>query len=52
MVLDNLGSSLKNTLGKIKNTLTVDRTLVEEVVKEIQKALLASDVNVRLFMEN
>ena len=51
MVLDNLGSSLKNTLGKIKNTLTVDRTLVEEVVKEIQKALLASDVNVRLVLE-
>ena len=51
MVLDNLGSSLKNTLGKIKNTLTVDRNLVEEVVKEIQKALLASDVNVRLVLE-
>lgn len=51
MVLGNLGSSLKDTLGKIKNTITVDRTLVEEVVKEIQKALLASDVNVRLVLE-
>lgn len=51
MVLDNLSGSLKNTLSKIKNTITVDRDLVEEVVKEIQKALLASDVNVRLVLE-
>ncbi len=51
MVLDKLGSSLKDTLSKVKNSLTVDRTLVEEIVKEIQKALLASDVNVRLVLE-
>lgn len=51
MVLDKLGSSLKDTLSKIKNSLTVDRNLVEEVVKEVQKALLGSDVNVRLVLE-
>lgn len=51
MVLDNLGSSLKNALSKVKNSITVDRTLVEEVVKEIQKSLLASDVNVRLVLD-
>ncbi len=51
MVLDKLGTSLKNTLSKIKNTLTVDRVLVEEIVKEIQKALLSSDVNVKLVLE-
>jgi len=51
MVLENLGSSLKNTLSKIKNTITVDRELVEQVVKEIQKSLLGSDVNVRLVLE-
>ena len=51
MVLDKLGDSLKGTLGKIKNSMTVDRNLVEEVVKEIQKALLASDVNVRLVLD-
>lgn len=51
MVLEKLGDSLKNTLLKIKNTLTVDRGLVEEVVKEIQKALLGADVNVRLVLE-
>lgn len=51
MVLNNLGNSLKNTLSKIKNSITVDRNLVEEVLKEIQKALLSSDVNVRLVLE-
>lgn len=51
MVLDKLGDSLKSTLSKIKNSLTIDRTLVEEIVKEIQKALLAADVNVRLVLE-
>lgn len=51
MVLDKLGDSLKNTLNKVKNSITVDRTLVEEIVKEIQKAMLASDVNVRLVLD-
>lgn len=51
MVLEKLGDSLKNTLSKIKNSLTVDRTLVEEVVKEIQKSLLLSDVNVKFVLE-
>ena len=51
MVLDKLSDSLKNTLSKIKNTITVNRELVEEVVKEIQKALMASDVNVRLVLD-
>ncbi len=51
MVLDNLSNSLKTTLSKIKNSITVDRNLVEEIVKEIQKALLSSDVNVRLVLE-
>ncbi len=51
MVLEKLGDSLKNTLSKIKNSITVDRELVEEVIKEIQKSLLSSDVNVKLVLE-
>lgn len=51
MVLEKLGDSLKNTLKKIKNSITVDRELVEEVIKEIQKSLLSSDVNVKLVLE-
>lgn len=51
MVLDKLGGSLKDTLSKIRNSLTVDRNLVEEILKEIQKALLSADVNVKLVLE-
>ncbi|MFP4402707.1 MAG: signal recognition particle receptor subunit alpha [Candidatus Nanoarchaeia archaeon] len=51
MVLGNLSSSLKQTLSKVRNSITVDRTLVEEIVKEIQKALLSADVHVKLVLE-
>jgi signal recognition particle subunit SRP54 len=51
MVLDKLGSSLKNTLSKIAKSLVVDEKLINELVKDIQKALLQSDVNVQLVFE-
>jgi len=51
MVLDKLGSSLKNTLAKIAGSLVVDEKLINELVKDIQRALLQSDVNVKLVFE-
>lgn len=51
MVLDKLGSSLKNTLQKIAKSVFVDEKLVNELVKDIQRALLQSDVNVKLVFE-
>lgn len=51
MVLDKLGESLKNTLSKIASALFVDEKLVNELVKDIQRALLQSDVNVKLVFE-
>ena len=51
MVLDTLGSSLKNTLKKIAGSLLVDEKLINELVKDIQRALLRSDVNVKLVFE-
>ena len=48
MVLEKLGGSLKNTLSKISKSLFVDEKLINELVKEIQRALLQSDVNVKL----
>ncbi len=51
MVLDKLGSSLKNTLSKIAKSVFVDEKLIDELVKEIQRALLHSDVNVKLVFE-
>ncbi len=48
MVLEKLGDSLKNTLSKITNAMFVDEKLINELVKEIQRALLQSDTNVQL----
>ncbi|MBU0929568.1 MAG: signal recognition particle protein Srp54 [Nanoarchaeota archaeon] len=48
MVLENLSSSLKDTLKKIARAMFVDEKLIDELNKEIQRALLKADVNVQL----
>ncbi len=48
MVLDSLGEKLKNTLGKISKALFVDEKLLDEILRDIQRALLQADVNVQL----
>ncbi|MBI2141598.1 signal recognition particle protein [Candidatus Woesearchaeota archaeon] len=48
MVLEKLGESLKDALQKVAKSIFVDDTLVNELVKELQRALLQSDVNVKL----
>ncbi len=51
MVLDKLGDSLKNTLAKITKALFVDDKLINELVKDIQRALLQADTNVQLVFQ-
>ncbi len=51
MVLEKLSESLKNTLSKIAKAMFVDETLINELVKDIQRALLQADVNVKLVFE-
>ena len=51
MVLDKLSDSLKNTLSKIAKSLFVDEKLINELIKDIQRALLQSDVNVKLVFD-
>jgi signal recognition particle subunit SRP54 len=48
MVLENLGESLRSAFDKITRSMFVDDKLITEIVREIQRALLQSDVNVRL----
>ncbi|MDD1657432.1 MAG: signal recognition particle protein Srp54 [Methanomicrobiales archaeon] len=48
MVLDHLGASLKDALKKLAGKTVVDRAAVEELVRDLQRALLGADVNVRL----
>jgi signal recognition particle subunit SRP54 len=51
MVLDNLGSSLRDTLSKLQGKSRLDEDDVAEVVKEIQRSLLQADVDVSLVMD-
>jgi signal recognition particle subunit SRP54 len=48
MVLDKLGSSLRDVLRKIAGASHVDEALIKEIVRDIQRALLQADVNVEL----
>ncbi len=51
MVLEKLSDSLKATLKKIAGSLFVDEALIDELVKDIQRALLQADVNVQLVFD-
>ena len=51
MVLDKLGDSLRSALSKLTGASHVDEKLINEIVKEFQRALLKSDVNVKLVFE-
>lgn len=51
MVLEKLGESLKGTLAKIAKAMFVDDKLLNELVKDLQRALLQADVNVKLVFE-
>lgn len=46
-----LSESLKEAIRKIASFSRIDREAVEELVKDIQRALLTSDVNVKLVMD-
>jgi len=51
MVLDKLSNSLKESLKKIARAVFVDEKLIDELVKDIQRALLQGDVNVQLVFD-
>ena len=50
MVLDSLGSSLYGALKKVFRASVVDEAMVKELVRDIQRALLQADVNVKLVL--
>jgi len=46
-----LGEKLRDAVDKIKNSMHVDKDLVKEVIKDIQRALISSDVNIQLVLK-
>ncbi|WP_049929094.1 signal recognition particle protein Srp54 [Halopiger goleimassiliensis] len=51
MVLDDLGSSLRGTLDKLRGKSRISEEDVEEIVKEIQRSLISADVDITLVQE-
>ena len=51
MVLEKLGDALRETLRKIAGASHISSELIKELVRDIQRALLQSDVNVRLALD-
>ncbi|MCZ2855609.1 MAG: signal recognition particle protein Srp54 [Candidatus Bathyarchaeota archaeon] len=51
MALDRLGSSLYGALRKVLRAPVVDEAVVKELTRDIQRALLQADVNVKLVLE-
>ena len=51
MVLENFGKSLRDTLKKVTRAGHIDKELMKEVVRDMQRALLQADVNVKLALE-
>jgi signal recognition particle subunit SRP54 len=50
-MLDKLGSAIKKGIDKISKAIFVDKKVIDEVVKELQRALIESDVNIKLVKE-
>ena len=51
MALERLGSSLYEALRKVLKAPVMDEKTVKELVRDIQRALLQADVNVKLVLE-
>ena len=50
-MLDNLSDNLRGAIKKIVKSSGIDEELIKELSKDVQRALLQSDVNVRLVLE-
>ncbi|MEM1883736.1 MAG: signal recognition particle receptor subunit alpha, partial [Candidatus Bathyarchaeia archaeon] len=51
MVLEKLGSSLYEAIKKVFSASIVDENVVRELIRDLQRALLQADVNVRLVLD-
>jgi len=51
LVLDSLRSGLRSALKKLVGASSVDENMIKELAKDVQRSLLASDVNVKLVLD-
>ncbi len=51
MVLDKLSSSLRNAVSKLRGKPVIDEAAIMDFLRDVQRALLEGDVNVKLVLE-
>jgi signal recognition particle subunit SRP54 len=49
-MLDKLSSTLKKVTDKVANAVFLDKSVVDSIVKDLQRALIEADVNVQLVL--
>ncbi|HRZ85909.1 MAG TPA: signal recognition particle receptor subunit alpha [Candidatus Paceibacterota bacterium] len=50
-MLEGLSNILKKSIDKISSAIFVDKTLIDSIVKDLQRALIMADVNIKLISE-
>jgi signal recognition particle subunit SRP54 len=50
-MLDKLSGALKKATDKIANAIFLDKNLVDQIVKDLQRSLIEADVNVQLVLQ-
>lgn len=50
-MLEKLGAVLKKATDKVANAIFLDKNLVDSIIKDLQRALIEADVNVKLVKE-
>lgn len=50
-MLEKLGLTLKNAMSKIANAVFVDKKLIEEIIKQLQRSLIEADVDMAIVQE-
>jgi len=50
-MLEKLSSVLKNTFNKIASAIFIDKNIVNDIIKDLQRALIESDVDIKIVFE-
>jgi len=50
-MLSSLGNALKNTFDKLSGSIFLDKKTIDSVVRDLQRALIEADVNIKLVAE-
>ncbi|MEK6894576.1 MAG: signal recognition particle receptor subunit alpha [Nanoarchaeota archaeon] len=50
-MLDKLSNAIKKATDKIANAMFLDKNLVDQIIKELQRSLIEADVNIQLVLE-